>query len=188
MPLADSPPLDCRSVLVLGGARSGKSRYAQALAEASAPRRLFLATAEAGDEEMAARIARHRADRGEGWATREEPLELTAALREEARPGRTVLVDCVTLWLGALMLARRDLAREISDLAREIGRLEGPVVFVSNEVGSGVVPVTPLGREFRDWQGRANQEIAAACDAVVWMVAGLPLLLAPAPRPNLRLG
>jgi len=186
MPLA-APPIDCRAVLVLGGARSGKSRYAQGLAEASAPERLFLATAEPGDDEMAARIARHRADRGEGWATREEPLELPAALRAEARPGRIVLIDCITLWLGNLMAARRDLAREIADLVGEIARLEGPVVFVSNEVGSGIVPATPLGREFRDWQGRANQEIAAACDAVVFMAAGLPMLLRPAPRPNLQL-
>ena len=166
MPLPDSPPIECRAVLVLGGARSGKSRYAQALAEESRPRRLFLATAEAGDDEMAARIARHRADRGEGWSTREEPLELTSALRSEARTDQIVLVDCLTLWLSNLMLAGRALAQEIADLAVEIGRLDGPAVFVSNDVGSGVAPATPLGREFRDWQGRANQEIASACGAV----------------------
>src|SRR5271168_4573084 len=112
MPLPDSPPIECRAVLVLGGARSGKSRYAQALAEESRPERLFLATAEAGDDEMARRIARHRADRGEGWATREEPLELAAALRAAARAERIVLVDCLTLWLSNLMLAGRDPARE----------------------------------------------------------------------------
>jgi adenosylcobinamide kinase/adenosylcobinamide-phosphate guanylyltransferase len=183
----DFPPIPCRSLLVFGGARSGKSRHAQSLAEATASRRLFLATATAGDEEMAARIARHRLDRGEGWATREEPLELTAALRAEATRDQIVLVDCITLWLGNLMFAGRDPAREIADLVAEIGRLEGPVVFVSNEVGAGVVPATPLGREFRDWQGRANQEIAAACDAVIWVAAGLPMLMKPAPRPNLRL-
>jgi adenosylcobinamide kinase / adenosylcobinamide-phosphate guanylyltransferase len=183
----DLPPIDCRAVLVLGGARSGKSRYAQALAEESRTRRLFLATAEAGDDEMADRIARHRSDRGDGWSTREEPLELTTALRAEARADRIVLVDCLTLWIGNLIFAGRAVARETADLAREIGRLAGPVVFVSNEVGSGVVPATALGREFRDWQGRANQEIAAACGAVVLVTAGLPSLLKPAPRPNLRL-
>jgi adenosylcobinamide kinase / adenosylcobinamide-phosphate guanylyltransferase len=100
-------PVACRAVLVIGGARSGKSRYALALAEATAPERLYLAAAEAGDAEMAERIARHRRQRGEGWRTREEPLELAAALRTEARPGRVVLVDCLTLWLSNLMLAGR---------------------------------------------------------------------------------
>ena len=187
MALSGAASIDCRALLVLGGARSGKSRYAQALAEASRPQRLFLATAEAGDGDMADRIARHRAERGEGWATREEPLELAAALRAEARPDRIVLVDCLTLWLSNLMFSGRAPAQEITDLSREIGRLEGPVVFVSNEVGTGVVPPTPIGREFRDWQGRANQEVAAACGAVVLVTAGLPMLLKPAPRPNVRL-
>jgi adenosylcobinamide kinase/adenosylcobinamide-phosphate guanylyltransferase len=180
-------PLDFRAVLVLGGARSGKSRYAQSLAEDARAQRLYLATAEAGDAEMADRIARHRADRGAGWTTREEPLELRAAVRAEAREGRIMLVDCLTLWLSNLLFAERDLSREIADLADEIGRLEGPAIFVSNEVGLGIAPATPLGREFRDWQGRANQAVAEACGAVVFVAAGLPTLLKPSPRPNLRL-
>ena len=106
----------CRAVLVIGAARSGKSRYALALAEAAAPERLYLATAEAGDAEMAERIARHRRERGQGWRTREAPLELAAALRIEARPGRVVLVDCLTLWLSNLMLAERDIEAQISEL------------------------------------------------------------------------
>jgi adenosylcobinamide kinase/adenosylcobinamide-phosphate guanylyltransferase len=182
-----SLPIDCRTVLVLGGARSGKSRFAQALAESTSSQRLFIATAQAGDGEMAARIARHRADRGSGWETHEEPLELAAALRAEAREDRALLVDCVTLWLSNLMSAGRDLDREISVLAKEIARLSGPAILVSNEVGLGIVPESKLGREFRDWQGRANQELAKACEAVVFLAAGLPTLLKPAPGLSLRL-
>ena len=182
-----APLVECRAALVLGGARSGKSRYAQALAEASAPERLYLATASAGDAEMAARIARHRAERGTGWRTLEEPLELAAALRAEAQEGRVILVDCVTLWLSNVLLADLDPAEKIADLIETIAALGGPAVFVSNEVGAGVVPASELGRAFRDWQGRANQELARGCDAVTLVAAGLALLLKPAPRPNLRL-
>ena len=149
--------IEARSVFVLGGARSGKSAYAQGLAERAAPERVYLATAQAGDAEMAARIARHRADRGGGWTTVEEPLALAEALAAAARPGRAVLVDCLTLWLSNLMLAGRDIGAEIAQLAGSIAALEGPAVLVSNEVGLGLVPETKLGREFRDWQGRANR-------------------------------
>jgi adenosylcobinamide kinase/adenosylcobinamide-phosphate guanylyltransferase len=176
-----------RSLLVLGGARSGKSAYAQSLAEAQAPERLYLATAEAGDDEMAARIARHRAERKRGWTTFEEPLEIAAALAAHARPGRIVLVDCLTLWLTNLMLAGRDPGAPIAGLARAIGALAGPAIFVSNEVGLGIVPDHRLGRDFRDWQGRANREAAAACDAVVFLAAGLPVQLKPASPPSFRL-
>ena len=187
MPSPESLAVVCRTVLVLGGARSGKSRYAQALAEAARPRRLFIATAEAGDAEMAARIARHQGDRGADWQTREEPLELAAALRAEARQDRAMLVDCVTLWLSNLMFAGRDLSAEISILAKEIGVIKGPLILVSNEVGLGIVPESPLGREFRDWQGRTNQELAKVCDVVAFLAAGLPVLLKPAQSPDLRL-
>ena len=178
---------ECRAVLVLGGARSGKSRYARALAEANAPERLYVATASAGDAEMAARIAGHRAERGTGWRTLEEPLEVAAALRAEAREGQTIVVDCVTLWLSNVLLANLDPAEKIADLIETIATLGGPAVFVSNEVGAGVVPATQLGRAFRDWQGRVNQELARNCDAVAWVAAGLPILIKPAPRPILRL-
>jgi adenosylcobinamide kinase/adenosylcobinamide-phosphate guanylyltransferase len=177
----------CRAVLVIGAARSGKSRYALALAEAAAPERLYLATAEAGDAEMAERIARHRRERGQGWRTREAPLELAAALRIEARPGRVVLVDCLTLWLSNLMLAERDIEAQISELTDVLSELGGPVALIANEVGAGVVPATPLGRAFRDWHGRLNQTAAAACGAVVAVAAGLPTQLKPAPRPDIRL-
>lgn len=184
----DGPAIPCRSVLALGGARSGKSVYALRLAEAAAAERLYLATACAPDDEMKARIARHRAERGAGWSTREEPLDLVAALAAEARPGRVVLVDCVTIWLSNCLFAGRDAEAEAAALAAATPSLAGPVVFVSNEVGSGIVPQTPLGRSFRDLQGRANQALAAACDVVALVTAGLPTLIKPASRPPLRLG
>jgi adenosylcobinamide kinase / adenosylcobinamide-phosphate guanylyltransferase len=177
-----------RSLLVLGGARSGKSAYAQGLAEAYGSERLYLATAAAGDEEMAARIARHQADRGQGWTTLEEPLEIAKALVTKTQAGRVVVVDCLTLWLSNLMLAGRDPGPAVTILAEAIGALAGPAILVSNEVGMGLVPDNQLGREFRDWQGRVNREIGAACDAVIFVAAGLPLQLKPAPTPSVRLG
>jgi adenosylcobinamide kinase / adenosylcobinamide-phosphate guanylyltransferase len=181
MNIVPTSPLSCRSVLILGGARSGKSRYARTLAEATGPDRLFLATATAGDAEMVDRIARHRAERGEGWITREEPRDIVAALAAEAHPGRAVVVDCLTFWLANLMMADVDFEAEAATLVRAVAALKGPVVFVSNEVGLGVVPETPLGRAFRDAQGRLNQQMAEACDAVVFVAAGLPRLMKPAP-------
>jgi adenosylcobinamide kinase / adenosylcobinamide-phosphate guanylyltransferase len=182
-PACRLPPV----TLVLGGARSGKSAYAKSLAEGAAPERVYLATAEAGDAEMAARIARHRAERGRGWTTIEEPLALVEALAAAARPGRATLVDCLTLWLTNLMPAGRDVGAEAARLAGSIGALEGPAIFVSNEVGLGLVPETKLGRDFRDWQGRLNQQVARACDAVVFVAIGLPTLLKPAPPLDWRL-
>ena len=180
--------IKARSVLVLGGARSGKSAYAQKLAEAAeSAERIFIATAEADDEEMAARIARHRAERGAGWTTIEAPLKLAETLNAEARPGRITLVDCLTLWLSNLMQAGRDIEAEVGRLANAIGALESPAIFVSNEVGLGIVPETKLGRAFRDAQGRLNRDLAAACDAVVFLAAGLPILMKPKNPPDLRL-
>ncbi len=148
----------------------------------------MIATAEALDAEMAARIARHQAERGAGWTTREAPLDLVGALKEEARPGHAALVDCVTLWLTNLLLAGRDMEAAIAELAALVPKLMGPAIFVSNEVGCGVTPPSKLGREFQDWQGRANQALAEACDVVVAVTAGLPRLLKPAPAPDLHLG
>jgi adenosylcobinamide kinase / adenosylcobinamide-phosphate guanylyltransferase len=184
----NAPQARVRSLLVLGGARSGKSAYAQRLAEAYGPERLYLATATPGDREMAARIARHQADRGQGWTTLEEPLEVARALGVEARAGRVIVVDCLTLWLSNLTLAGRDPESSITVLADAIGGLAGPAILVSNEVGMGLVPDYKLGREFRDWQGRANWEIARVCDAVIFVAAGLPLQLKPAATPGLQLG
>lgn len=162
--------------LVLGGARSGKSRHALALAEAAGPRRIFVATGEAGDAEMAERIARHRAERGAGWRTLEEPLDLARAVGDAAAAD-AVLVDCLTLWLSNLMLAGRDVEAATAALLGALARAPLPVVLVSNEVGLGLVPETALGRRFRDAQGRLNQRVAAAVGRVDFVAAGLALRL-----------
>ncbi len=169
---------DLPTTLVLGGARSGKSAHAERLVLASGLLPRYLATATAGDAEMADRIARHRnRRRDDGWVTREEPLRLTEALREEAGPGRAVLVDCLTLWLSNLMMAGHDVEGETARLCAVLSDVGGPVVLVSNEVGMGLVPETALGRRFRDAQGRLNQAVAVAAPSVVFVVAGLPLVL-----------
>ena len=183
----DALTVDARSVFVLGGARSGKSAYAQSLAEAAATERLYLATAEAGDAEMADRIARHKQTRRAGWTTCEEPLDLVEALAAEARPGRVVLVDCLTLWITNLMFSGRDIEAETMRFVHVVGALAGPAIIVSNEVGLGLVPETRLNRDFRDNQGRANAAVARASDAVVFLAAGLPTLMKPAPRLDWRL-
>jgi adenosylcobinamide kinase/adenosylcobinamide-phosphate guanylyltransferase len=170
---------EIRSLLVLGGARSGKSRYAQSVAERSGKKRVFIATAEAGDAEMAGRIAAHKAERGAEWRVLEAPLALAEALAETAAPDTILLVDCLTLWLTNLILAGRDAAAESQRLAAVIETLAGPAIFVSNEVGAGIVPDNRLAREFRDAQGRLNQRVAGACAGVVFVAAGLPLTLKP---------
>lgn len=177
---APNPHAVPRVALVLGGARSGKSAYAERLAEAAgAP--VYLATGQAGDAEMAARIAAHRARRGAGWTTVEEPLDLVGALGASARPGRAVLVDCLTLWLANLMHDGRDPDAETARLAAALPGLAGPAVLVGNEVGLGIVPDNALARRFRDAAGRLNQAVAAAADRVVFVAAGLPLTLKDAP-------
>ena len=186
----DEPAVDgtTTTLLVLGGARSGKSGYAQRLAEGSGLTPLYVATAQALDDEMRERIALHVAARaGAGWTTREVPYDLPRALAELAQPGRIVLVDCLTLWLSNLVLRGDDPASAEADLAAQVHHAAGPAIFVSNEVGAGIVPDTPLGRSFRDAQGRLNQAMAAACDAVVLVTAGLPSQLKPAPVPSIRL-
>jgi adenosylcobinamide kinase/adenosylcobinamide-phosphate guanylyltransferase len=169
-----------KSLLVLGGARSGKSSYAQKYAEASGLQPVLVATAQACDAEMAARIGRHAAERDARWSLVEEPLALAAALRAEARPDRILVVDCVTLWLSNLFLHELDPTAETEALAAAIASLEGTVIFVSNEVGCGIVPDNALARAFRDAQGALNQALAEACDSVVLMAAGLALRLKPA--------
>ena len=160
--------------LVLGGARSGKSLYAEGLVAAHG-NRLYLATAEARDDEMAARIRLHQARRGDSWRTVEEPVDLVAALARDGASDRPILVECLTLWLSNLMEAGRDLEGETDALVTALPGLAGPVIFVSNEVGLGIVPDNAPARLFMDAAGRLNQAVAAAADRVVWVTAGLPM-------------
>jgi adenosylcobinamide kinase/adenosylcobinamide-phosphate guanylyltransferase len=163
--------------LVLGGARSGKSRWAERLVEGAAMGGTYCATATAGDAEMAARIAAHRARRGRFWRTVEERLAIAAVIGAEAALDRPLMIDCLTLWLSNLMLAGRSVGGEAAALVAALRLAAGPVVLVANEVGMGLVPETALGRRFRDAAGRLNQELAAKADRVVFVVAGLPLVL-----------
>lgn len=164
--------------LILGGARSGKSAFAQGRASASGLSVIYLATARAGDEEMAQRIARHRADRPAHWGLIEEPLTLAATLQAHAATNRCLLVDCLTLWLSNLLAANNNtLETEIQSLLNALPTLPGEVLLVSNEVGQGIVPDNPLARRFRDEAGRLHQAVAQACDRVSFIVAGLPLTL-----------
>jgi adenosylcobinamide kinase / adenosylcobinamide-phosphate guanylyltransferase len=165
--------------LVIGGARSGKSRYAEGLIAALPPPWTYIATAEPGDEDMAARIDAHRQRRGADWRTIEAPCDLRAALA--ACGGGPVLVDCLTLWLSNLVLAEVDIETEIETLEAALTAATAPIVVVANEVGLGIVPSFPLGRRFRDIQGILNQRIAARADRVVLMVAGLPLAVKGTP-------
>ena len=165
------------TILVLGGARSGKSRYAESRVTTLPRPWVYVATAAADDNEMRARIAEHRRRRGPQWETVEEPLDLLAALRDRRGAGGTALVDCLTLWLSNLMHAGRDVAAEGARLAAALEGLDRSVVFVSNEVGLGIVPDNPLARAFRDHAGRLHQALAEHCREAVFVAAGLPLWL-----------
>ena len=174
-------------VLVVGGQRSGKSRYAERLVAASGLAPLYLAVATAGDGEMADRIATHRARRGAGWRTVEEPLDVPGVLRRDATPQTVVLVECLTLWLSNLMGAGRDVEDETAKLLDALGGVRGPVVMVSNEVGAGIVPDNALARRYADALGTLNQQVATIADRVVLVAAGQPLVLKPAQQPEFSL-
>jgi adenosylcobinamide kinase/adenosylcobinamide-phosphate guanylyltransferase len=180
--------------LILGGARSGKSDFAERLARASGQPVVFLATAVAGDAEMAARIARHRAARPAEWRTVEEPEELARAVGERGGPGDLVVIDCLTLWVSNVLLRQigdsdrsenlsgeawlaveSDLLARVEELLATARTRELSLILVSNEVGLGVVPATALGRRYRDVLGRVNRAVARRADRVLLMVAGLPL-------------
>jgi adenosylcobinamide kinase / adenosylcobinamide-phosphate guanylyltransferase len=160
--------------LILGGARSGKSHYAESLAQGE---RHYIATAQAFDDEMRTRIDQHQKQRGDGWTTHEEQFGLPRKLAEIDGAGRFILVDCLTLWLSNLMLAERDWKGPSTALCSVLQRMTAQVVLVSNEVGLGIVPDTPLGRAFRDAQGALNQQVAKVSDRVVFVAAGLPMVL-----------
>jgi adenosylcobinamide kinase/adenosylcobinamide-phosphate guanylyltransferase len=166
-------------ILITGGARSGKSRYAEERAGTLGNRRLYIATAEVKDEEMAERIAAHRNRRGVAWTTIEEPVELSTALL--AWHGKTdcALVDCVTLWLSNLLLQRdaKYAEAKVRQMAETLPSLDFNVLLVTNEVGAGIVPDNPLARQFRDLAGWTNQQLAALASEVVLTVAGVPLIV-----------
>jgi adenosylcobinamide kinase/adenosylcobinamide-phosphate guanylyltransferase len=163
--------------LVLGGARSGKSAFAEGLVAGHRRGCVYLATAEIHDDEMKERVRLHRARRDAQWRTVEAPLDLSGRLMAETEQGAAVLVDCLTLWLSNLMGAKRDPGPETEALVRALGQAGGPVVFVSNEVGLGIVPDNALARAFRDHAGRMNQRIADVANSVFFVAAGLPLRL-----------
>ncbi|KAB2886265.1 MAG: bifunctional adenosylcobinamide kinase/adenosylcobinamide-phosphate guanylyltransferase [Albidovulum sp.] len=163
-----------KTILITGGARSGKSGIAETMALSFGRPATFIATAEAHDAEMAARIAAHQARRGEGWITRAEPLDLLGALAETDGKGPR-LVDCLTLWLTNLLLAEADWQAAVRGLLAALPAQSSPVVFVTNEVGMGIVPDNALARTFRDAAGVLNQWVAAAADEVYLAVSGLPL-------------
>ncbi|EQB17002.1 bifunctional adenosylcobinamide kinase/adenosylcobinamide-phosphate guanylyltransferase [Sphingobium lactosutens] len=164
-------------LLCLGGARSGKSRYAQQRAEVGEGAPVFIATAQPFDDEMHARIARHRADRDGRWHCIEAPLDLAPAIDALSGQGKIVLVDCLTLWLSNLLLAGKPFEAEATILTQAVARFDGTIILVANEVGWGIVPDNALARKFRDDAGRLNQHMASICDEVMLVVAGLPLRL-----------
>jgi len=166
--------------LVLGGCKSGKSRHALSLAEGRGLRQLFMATCIPGDDEMKARVARHKEERQDNWKTIDVPLELCEAIAGHGNEGNVLLVDCLTLWISSLLMTFGDAARvesQVDRLSEVLDLVSCPVVLVSNEVGAGIVPENRLARTFRDIAGVANQKIAAVADRVVWMVAGIPVVV-----------
>lgn len=165
------------ATLVLGGARSGKSRFAESLVLDSGLKPVYMATGRALDEEMSERIAVHQARRSAKWETVEEPLALADALLQCAFEGRAVLVDCLTLWVTNLMMAKADVMTECESVIAALPELKAPVVFVSNEVGLGIVPDNAEARAFRDLAGSVNQRMAIACQQAWFVAAGLPLKL-----------
>lgn len=168
-------------VLVTGGCRSGKSAHALALAASiGAGRRYFLATCVPGDKEMKDRVVRHQLDRGDGWETIECPVDISGAIRRMAVESSVVLVDCLTLWVNNLLAEtadQRTIEAYVDDLRQAVSGVSGRIILVTNEVGCGIVPVNDTARLFRDLAGLVNQRIAAVADRVVWMVAGVPVII-----------
>jgi adenosylcobinamide kinase/adenosylcobinamide-phosphate guanylyltransferase len=170
-------------ILIIGGARSGKSRYAEQRALEMGDRPLYLATAEAKDEEMARRIAQHQKRRGTQWRTIEEPLELAEALLAQRGKIDCALVDCLTLWISNLLIRHDEkyASEKVEELIEKLPQSDFHLVFVTNEVGWGIVPDNPLARKFRDLAGWTNQQMANAVNEVILMVAGMPMILKKGP-------
>jgi adenosylcobinamide kinase / adenosylcobinamide-phosphate guanylyltransferase len=168
-------------MLVLGGAKSGKSRFAMDVCNGLEKKRIFLATAQALDQEMEERIIRHRAERGSEWLTVEEPIELVSAIRTIDREDTVILLDCLTLWLNNLFMKYgedgEEIDRYIDDLVSRLSDVRGALIIVSNEVGMGIVPKNNLSRRYRDTAGLLNQRVADAAAVVVAIIAGQPLIL-----------
>jgi adenosylcobinamide kinase / adenosylcobinamide-phosphate guanylyltransferase len=169
-----------RIVFITGGCRSGKSRFALHYANEQYSRKLFLATSEVLDEEMARRVENHRRARGVDWKTIEEPIGIVETIVQSAEEGAVILLDCITLWLSNLLIKWDDdprIMEEVDRLTRALHESPASSIIVSNEVGTGIVPADPLGRRFRDLAGTANQKIAEAADTAVFMVSGIPMFL-----------
>ncbi|MFW6147597.1 MAG: bifunctional adenosylcobinamide kinase/adenosylcobinamide-phosphate guanylyltransferase [Thermodesulfobacteriota bacterium] len=179
--IMDTMSFEHGCMLVLGGAKSGKSRFAMDACNALARKSIFLATAQALDREMEERILRHRSERGSEWLTVEEPIELASAIRTTDKQDTVILVDCLTLWLNNLFMKYRDerekIDRNIDDLVNQLSYVRGVVVVVSNEVGMGIVPEDELSRRYRDAAGLLNQRVAGVADRVVAILAGQPLVV-----------
>ena len=166
-----------RSLLVLGGARSGKSRHAQARAEAIEGPLVYIATAQAFDDEMVARIAQHQNDRDSRWRTHEAPIALPEAIAAEGRNAAAILVDCLTLWASNVLLSGEDAEPHVAALVDAIAHCPCPIILVANEIGFGIVPDNALARQFRDLAGSINQRVGAAVTSAELIVAGFPMTL-----------
>jgi adenosylcobinamide kinase/adenosylcobinamide-phosphate guanylyltransferase len=166
-------------IFVIGGCRSGKSTYAMQTAErVPAEQKIFIATCVPRDDEMKRRVARHQKERSQNWVTVEAPLNLPEAIRQNSRSGDVILVDCLTLWVSNLLMETGDeskIEETISQFINAIEKAAGPIVLVSNEVGTGIVPENALARQYRDIIGRVNQDVAKTAGRVIWMVAGIPV-------------
>jgi len=172
--------MDKKLIFVTGGCRSGKSQFALDYASRNYHKKIYLATCEALDEEMAKRIEDHKKKRGMDWQTVEEPIKIAEAIGQQGKSVEVVLLDCVTLWLSNLLMRQKsdhEIVKEVSGLIDTVKQSQASIIFVSNEVGMGLVPVEPLGRRFRDLAGMANQKIAEVAQTVIFMVSGIPMFL-----------
>ena len=178
-----------RTTLIVGGARSGKSMFAQRLCESSSYDLIYVATSPVfpDDDEMTARIQKHKDDRGPRWQAIEEEIDIARILREHNEEGKALLIDCATLWLNNLLYHKLPLQDHINSFLDTLEETTAHIVIVSNEVGQGIVPTVADVRHFRDCQGRLNQQLANTCERVVEVRCGLPMLLKPLPQPNICL-